>query len=177
MVTTKSIIDTLDLLKPSLTQIGRSKYEWLEIILKNNPGLLTILITGLLLPIGLVYINNRNNKKMKELEKELDIKFSNKEDIRQQEKIVYASLSKVLFDVQQLHVSLSGSCFDQNCITNALQKFDTSISKYHEEISNNMLCMSSEVINLIYKFYKDIGELLGVPEGNVKSSIHRTKKK
>ena len=90
MDTTKSIIDTLHLLKQPLAQIGQSKYEWLEIILKNNPGLLTILITGLLLPIGLVYINNRNNRKMKELEKELDIKFSNKEDIRQQEKIVYA---------------------------------------------------------------------------------------
>jgi DNA repair ATPase RecN len=87
------------------------------------------------------------------------MKYKDKDDIRTQEKIVYSSLSKVLFDVQQLHVALSGTCIDENCISNALQKFDSSINKYHEEISNNMLFLSSEVINLIYKFYKDIGEL------------------
>lgn len=93
------------------------------------------------------------------MEKELEMRFNSKEDLRKQEKMVYASLSKILFDVQQLHVSLSGTCVDSNCIENAVNKFDSSITKYHEEISNNLLYMSSEVINLIYSFYNRIGEL------------------
>jgi septal ring factor EnvC (AmiA/AmiB activator) len=159
MDTLNLVIDTVKNLKQPLSQVSQNEYQWLEIILKNNPGLFTILITGLLLPIGLVIINNRSNRKLKETEKELEIKYNDKKDIRQHEKIVYSSLSKVLFDVQQLHVSLSGSCVDENCITKSLSKFDSTIEKYHEEISNNMLFLSSEVIDLIYKFYKEISEL------------------
>ena len=142
-----------------LPQSNSGHYEWLEILLKNNPGLITIIITGLILPIGLVWINNRNTRKIKELEKELDQKYKGKEDVKNQEKAIYSSLSKILFDVQQLHVALSGTCVDKNCIETAMSKFDISITKYHEEISNNLLYMPSNIINSIYTFYSKISDL------------------
>ena len=156
--TLKVIAKTIKVAK-QLPQNNSGQYEWLEIILKNNPGLITIIITGLILPVGLVWINNRNTRKIKELEKELDQKYKGKEDVKNQEKAIYSSLSKILFDVQQLHVALSGTCVDKNCIENAMAKFDTSITKYHEEISNNLLYMPSNIINSIYSFYSKISDL------------------
>jgi hypothetical protein len=111
------------------------------------------------LPFGILFLTNRNNRKLKRIEKNLDIQYKPKEDLRAQEKKVYASLSKILFDVQQLHVSLSGTCVDANCIVDSLKKFDQSVSRCHDEIADNMLYLSSAAINLIYRFYSKIGEL------------------
>lgn len=133
--------------------------ETLRLIIEKNPGLINILLTGLLLPLGILFLTNRNNRKLKQIEKNLDIQYKSKEDLRAQEKKVYASLSKILFDVQQLHVSLSGTCVDTNCIVDALKKFDQSVSRCHDEIADNMLYLSSAAINLIYRFYSKIGEL------------------
>jgi hypothetical protein len=133
--------------------------NWFEILIDNNPGLFTVLITGLLLPIGVLIITNRNSRKLKELEKELEQKYQGKQEVKNQEKAVYSSLSKILFDVQQLHVGLSGNCIDKNCIDGAVTKFDSSITKYHEEISNNLLYMPSIIIDNIYKFYSKISDL------------------
>lgn len=144
--------------------------HWFIKIIQDNPSLFLSLLTGVILPLGLVFLNNRNNVKIKKLEnqlsldskkleKELSGEKKRSEIIKNQERIVYSSLSKILFDVQQLHVSLSGSCIDKNCIDSSLQKFDNSILKYHEEIANNMLYMSSIVINDIYNFYSKISEL------------------
>lgn len=143
---------------------------WFVEFLQNNPSIILSILTGVLLPLGLIYLNNRNNIRIKKLENQLNLdskrldkeltEESNKDEIiKNQERVVYASLSKILFDVQQLHVSLSGTCIDKNCIDNALEKFDNSIVKYHEEIANNMLYMSSKVINLIYEFYSIISDL------------------
>ena len=159
------MIDTLQVaaaISKTLAKIpvtSQGEYAWLEILLKNNPGLLTIFITGLILPISLVWINNRNARKIKELEKELDETYKGKEVMKSHERSVYASLSKILFDVQQLHVALSGTCIDKNCIENAVSKFDESMTKYHGEISSNLLYMSSNVINSIYLFYSKISDL------------------
>jgi len=38
---------------------------WFEILLINNPGLITIIITGLFLPIGLLWHNNRKQETLK----------------------------------------------------------------------------------------------------------------
>lgn len=130
---------------------------WKVII--EKPELLITILSGFLLPIALVWLNNYYNLKGKIKEKELDSNYNAKEEIRSQEKAVYASLSKILFDVQQLHVSLSGTCVDENCISDALSKFDESLTKYHEEISNNLLYMPSVVINEIYRFYTKISDL------------------
>lgn len=131
----------------------------IKLIIDKNPGLINIILTGVLLPLGILWLTNRHNRKMKETEKGLDLQYKSKDDIREQEKKVYASLSKILFDVQQLHVALSGTCVDTNCIENGLKKFDTEISKCHDDIANNMLYLSSEAINLIYQFYNIIGQL------------------
>lgn len=131
----------------------------LKLIIEQNPGLITIILTGVFLPIGILWLTNRHNRKLKEIEKDIDLKYKTKDDIREQEKKVYSSLSKILFDVQQLHVSLSGACNDTSCIGDALIKFDNSVKKCHDDIANNMLYLSSETINLIYEFYNTIGLL------------------
>lgn len=154
-----TIPNNIQLLQDSASEIVNKSHGWFEILLENNPGLFTILITGLLLPLGMIWLNNRNTRKNKELEKQLDEKYSKKENIKNQERAVYSSLSKILFDVQQLHVALSGSCVDKNCIDNAVAKFDSSIIKYHEEISNNLLYMPSIIIDNIYRFYSQISDL------------------
>ncbi len=127
--------------------------------LSENQGLVVTLSSGFLLPIVLVWLNNRYNLKGKREEIKLQNDQQQKDLIKNQEKAVYGSLSKILFDVQQLYVSLSGSCVDKNCINDALSKFDNSIVKYHEEISDNMLYMSSSIIDDIYTFYGKISEL------------------
>ncbi|MEO8085983.1 MAG: hypothetical protein ABI763_04135 [Bacteroidota bacterium] len=133
--------------------------ETLRLIFENNPGLLNILLTGVMLPLGILWLTNRHNRKQKETERSLENKFNSKINLRQQEKIVYASLSKILFDVQQLHISISGPCTEDGCITKAVKMFDESVTKYHGDISNNMLYLSSQIINLVYKFYKQMSEL------------------
>jgi hypothetical protein len=133
--------------------------DTLQLLLDKNPGLLSILFTGVLLPLGILWLTNRHNRKQKESEKSLDIKYNSKEDLRHQKRMIYASLSKILFDLQQLHTSLSDTATDSDSIINAIKRFEVSISKYHGDISNNMLYLSSPVINLIYQFYSQINEL------------------
>jgi hypothetical protein len=133
--------------------------ETLRLIFDKNPGLLNIFFTGLMLPLGILWLTNRHSRKQRESEKSTENRFNTREGQRHQERIVYSSLSKILFDIQQLHGSLSGKLIDSNIISNAVKKFDESVSKYHGDISNNMLYLSSPVINLIYKFYTQISEL------------------
>lgn len=133
--------------------------ETLRLIFEKNPGLLNILLTGVLLPLGILWLTNRHNRKQKETERSLENKFNSKVNLRQQEKIIYASLSKILFDIQQLYISLSGTCGEDDCIAKAVKKFDEAVTKYHGDISNNMLYLSSPVINSVYKFYKQMSEL------------------
>jgi hypothetical protein len=133
--------------------------DTLRLILDKNPGLLSILLTGVLLPLGILWLTNIHTRKQKQTEKSLENKYNSKINLRKQEQMIYSSLSKILFDVQQLHISVAGICDSKACITEALKIFDESVSKYHGDISNNMLYLSSEVINLVYKFYKLISEL------------------
>jgi hypothetical protein len=154
--TIKSVANSANSVNGKIATIDKN---WFEILLENNPGVITILITGLVLPLALVYLNNRNSINLKKLEKELENDHKKDDIIKNQERGVYAALSKILFDVQQLHVSLSGNCVDNKCIENSLTKFDESIIKYHEEIANNMLYMPSSIINLVYEFYGTISDL------------------
>src|SRR5690554_1473350 len=126
---------------------------------RERPEMLVTILSGFLLPIGLVWLNNYYNLRGKSREQELDLEYSSKKEIQRSEKEIYASLSKILFDVQQLHVALSGTCVDSNCITDAVKKFDTDVNKCHEEISKNLLHMPSSVINEIYRFYSKISDL------------------
>ncbi|MFD2937094.1 hypothetical protein [Spirosoma flavum] len=128
-------------------------------LLIAKPEIVVSVLSGFLLPIILVWLNSHYSLQTKIREKELDNKNSDDEKIKIQEKSVYASLSKILFDVQQLHVSLSGSCIDKSCIEDSVSKFDQSVIKYHEEISNNMLYMPSKIIDDIYRFYGKLSDL------------------
>jgi uncharacterized membrane-anchored protein YhcB (DUF1043 family) len=112
-----------------------------------------------MLPLGILWLTNRHSRKQKEADKSLENKFNTREGQRHQEQIVYSSLSKILFDVQQLHSTLSATFSNDGYIADAIKKFDGSVAKYHGDISNNMLYLSSPVINLIYKFYNQVNEL------------------
>jgi hypothetical protein len=133
--------------------------DTLRMLLDKNPGLLNILLTGVFLPLGILWLTNRYNTKLRKNEKSLDLTNNSKEDLREQKKLVYSSLSKILFDIQQLHASLAGPCNDSACITYAINEFDKAVAKYHGVISDNMLYLSSAVINQIYTFYRQIGEM------------------
>ncbi|MET6996852.1 hypothetical protein [Chitinophaga defluvii] len=127
--------------------------------LMQNPMFISTFLTGFILPLFLVWMNLNATSKLKDREKEIEQKHKINNDIKELEKAVYASLSKMLFDIQLLYVALSGSCVDQGCIEEALKKFDESIVRYHGEIANNLLYMPSEIINLIYRFYGEVSDL------------------
>lgn len=152
-------LDTVISTSNQIVENVTTNESWIITMLESNPGLMNILLTGVILPISILLITNWHTRKSKTLDKELDIKYNSKEDIRQQEKSVYASLSKLLFDVQQLHVELSGSCVDEDCINRAIEKFEKSGTKFHEEIAENMLYLSSKVIDDIYRFYNKMSDL------------------
>ena len=103
-------------IQTSTNSIEENADGWIIEFIQNNPSVILSIFTGLLLPLGLVYLNNRNNIRLKKLEnklsldskkldKELNEDTNKKEIIKNQERVVYSSLSKILFDVQQLHVS------------------------------------------------------------------------
>ena len=60
--------------------------ETIKYILENNPGLVNIIMTGVLLPLGILWLTNRNNRQLKRIEKNLELQFKTKDDIREQEK-------------------------------------------------------------------------------------------
>lgn len=133
--------------------------DTLRMILDKNPGLLSILFTGVFLPLGILWMTNRYNRKMRDSEKSIDLKNNSKEDLRGQKKMIYSSLSQILFNIQKLNADLSEPCIDSDCLSDAVSRFEQSVSSYHGVISNNMLYLSSSVINLIYKFYRQINEM------------------
>ena len=140
-------------------------HETLTLLLDKNPGLLNILLTGVMLPIGILWLTNRYNRKMRESEMTIDMRTHSKEDLRAQKKMVYASLSKILFDIQELYSSLNAESQDDVGLAEAIKEFDESIASYHQVISDNMLYLSSSIINHIYTFYRQIGEMkLGLKE-------------
>ncbi len=126
---------------------------------------------GVLLPIYILWLTGRQNKKIKELEQQNDIlkivkakeiegNFIIEDAKKQHEKVVHSSLIKILFEVQKLHISLSGNCVDYKCLNEATNNFKESFSKYQSIISDNQIYLSSSVTNSLYKFYKNLGELM-----------------
>ena len=144
-------------------------------ILKNNPGFATVAITTIFstvtLPIAILIITGRQGRKSEkqkadlELEKakfvkKLEDEFEIKGDQRIHEKIIHSSLVKILFEVQKLHIALSGNCVDFKCIDEAVGNFKNAFSKYQDIISDNQIFLSSKDTNNLYAFYKLLGELL-----------------
>lgn len=140
-------------------------------ILKSNPGIVNNLITVLLLPIILLIITSRQSRKQKELEqkfeiekeklkKQLELGIDPENTKKIQENTVYSSLIKILFEVQKLHIELSGNCVDYKCLEKAVESFKASFTKYQEIISENQLYLKPKTTNELYDFYQTLGNLL-----------------
>ena len=129
------------------------------------------LLPAILLPLIIIWLNNRHARKLKKSEqdfelnkltaqKSVDTKYTVDEERRVHEKEVYASVIKILFEVQKLHIDLSGNCVDYRCIDTAVSNFKLSLSKYQEKISDNQIYLTPLATNQLYGFYQKIGDLL-----------------
>ena len=124
-----------------------------------------------ILPIAILWLSQWWTKKQKKDDQDFELRKIKEtktiETEHQQtvdkvnhEKIVHSSLLKILFQVQKLHISVSGSCIDNACIDNAITDFSKSLEQYQNIISDNQLHLTSTTTNNIYRFYGLIGELL-----------------
>ena len=140
-------------------------------LLRSNPGIGTVALSAFVLPLAVLWITNRHTRRLKRIEHENDLKraqfdkdlegtTSEKRLKADHERLVHASLVKILFDVQKLHIALSGKCVDYKCLDEAVDKFQLSFSRYQEAIADNQLFLSSKVTNLLYRFYQLLGQLL-----------------
>ncbi len=145
--------------------------EIIQEVLRTNPGVVTTLITAFCFPILLLLITNRQARKQKEMEQEFEVE---KEKLKKQlelgidpdnakkmqENTVYSSLIKILFEVQKLHIELSGNCVDFKCLEKAVESFKVKFSQYQEIISENQLYLKPKVTNDLYDYYQTLGNLL-----------------
>jgi hypothetical protein len=142
-----------------------------EQTINNLIDLAKILAPSVILPIFILWLTNRNSRENRKSEQEFELKkiesakvIEDKYSIENQKKsheiIVHSSLIKILFEVQKLHIALSSSCVDKNCISDACKTFSESFAKYQSVISENQIFLSSKVTNQLYKFYKDLGQLM-----------------
>ncbi|MBK8583628.1 MAG: hypothetical protein IPL86_18035 [Flavobacteriales bacterium] len=140
-------------------------------LLKTNPGIGTVALTAVVLPIAILWMTNRQNAKLIERDHENELKRAeflrnlegtSAEGVKKadHERLVYSSLVKILFEVQTLHIALSGSCVDYKCVDDAMERFRTSFAKYQEAIADNQLFLSSTVTNLLYRFYQVLGQVM-----------------
>lgn len=145
--------------------------EIIQDILKNNPGIITTVVTALFLPIILLVVTNSQTRKQKDMDQKFEIE---KEKLKRQielgidpentkkiqENLVYSSLIKILFEVQKLHIELSGNCVDYKCLEKAVDSFKPKFSQYQEIISENQLYLRPKVTNDLYDYYQTLGNLL-----------------
>ncbi|MEM6632720.1 MAG: hypothetical protein AAF694_23820, partial [Bacteroidota bacterium] len=134
--------------------------DWLTFI-SEHPEIVVTVLSGFLLPIILVWLNNRYNLKTKEKEQELTREFKFSDEQVSHEKIIHSSLVKILFEIQKLYISLSCDPEkEQDCIVDASKEFQTCFAKYQGIISDNQIFLQSKVVNELYRFYNVIGEIL-----------------
>lgn len=140
-------------------------------ILKLWFGFLTTFGPSVVLPILVLYFSGKQSRRIKKLEqdfeinkisasREMEIQYNGVAEKKQHEKIVHSSLIKILFEVQKLHISLSGNCVDFKCLEDATKDFLTAFSRYQAVISDNQIYLSTGVTNELYVFYKTLGELM-----------------
>ncbi len=127
----------------------------------EHPEVIVTILSGFLLPIILVWLNNRYNLKTKEKEQELQREFKFNDEQVSHEKIIHSSLVKILFEIQKLYISLSCDPEkEKDCIVDATKEFHSCFAKYQGIISDNQIFLKSKVVNELYKFYNVIGEIL-----------------
>ena len=132
---------------------------------------LKIIGPSVILPIMILWITNRNARKQKEKDQEFELKklkaskeldTSSELSLKRKshENVLHSALIKILFQVQKLHISLSGKCVDYTCIDNAVDEFQNEFTKQQALISQNQIYLNSFITNRLYKFYNLLGELL-----------------
>lgn len=145
--------------------------DFWTVLFDKNPGIATVFVSSFLLPIAILYLNNRQNTKLKSVEAriatdkaiaELDAKSKHERNSRKAASadVLHSSLVKLLFEVQRLHIQLSTACVDYSCIDKAIEGFNEAFTKYQSIIADNQLNLSPRAINLLYAFYKDLSSLL-----------------
>jgi len=129
--------------------------------ISDHPEIVVTILSGFLLPIILVWLNNRYNLKTKEKEQELTREFKFDDEQVSHEKIIHSSLVKILFEIQKLYISLScDPDKEEDCIVDASKEFQACFAKYQAIISDNQIFLQSKVVNELYRFYNAIGEIL-----------------
>jgi hypothetical protein len=148
-----------------------STVDWRVVMFEKNPGLMTALVTALILPITMLLLQNRQTRKLKELEasidldksrqaKEFDLAIDAKKGRESHEGTVYSALVAILFEVQKLHIRLSSACVDYNCLNDASKSFQVAFEAHQAKISENQLYLSSKLVGHIYSFYQKYGMLM-----------------
>lgn len=136
---------------------------WIEFLKTFGPAVI--------LPIVILWLTGRQSRRIKKLEQEFDINKVAKvkelelahginKEKKEHEKLVHSSLIKILFEVQKLHISLSGNCVDYKCLSTAANDFKEAFTKYQSIISDNQIYLSSSITNSLYSFYKTLGQLM-----------------
>ena len=134
--------------------------DWLTFF-SDHPEIIVTILSGFLLPIILVGLNNRYNLKRKAKEQEIEREYKFDDEQLNHEKIIHSSLVKILFEVQKLYISLSCDPEqEKDCIVDATKDFQTCFAKYQGIISDNQIFLQSKVVNELYKFYNTVGEIL-----------------
>lgn len=140
-------------------------------LFKNNPGVVTTLLTAFLLPIVILVLTNWKASKdkdkdhiqaidMEKQKKEIELANKNKSSKREYENTVHACLVKILFAVQQLHVDLSRDCSQIEAANQASDKFSSTLNEYQKQIADNQISLSTKNNTSIYSFYQILSEML-----------------
>lgn len=134
---------------------------WTEIFEKliEKPALATALF-GLLLPVLILWMTNRHQREMKKLDIDLANENKEKSQMNDHEDMAYGALVRVLFDVQMLHVELSKSQCDEQCLEKAILEFQAKLKDNQLEIATHQLKLDSLLIDQIYMFYNIVSELI-----------------
>lgn len=94
-----------------------------EELVKNILDTIKIIGPGVILPIFILWLTGRQSRKNKALDNEfelmkltdsrkIDQSFQTEAERKNHEKTVHSCLIKILFEIQNLHISLSGGCVD-----------------------------------------------------------------
>lgn len=129
-------------------------------LINSSPGIGNILFTAVLLPVIILLVTNRHQKNMKEVEVNLDLDKERLLSLYSHEDKTYGALTKILFDIQMLHVELSKPKCEKTCIINGLGGFKTELIKNQSEISESQLKLAPVLIDELYKFYKIVSDLI-----------------
>ena len=110
------------------------------------------------------YRKNRENERRFELEKmnrnkQLGVdlyfeKMRNDHDAR-----LYGYLLRILFDLQKVHISLSGQ-IDGRHVSRAMNNFQKKFKEYQSEIAEFQFYLSPNLTNQLYKYFGQVNEFL-----------------